>query len=212
MTSLDRLGTVSLTDSQTDSPLGDVPSPAQNSRELSKDLYGKLRSVAASYLSQERRDHTLQPTALANEAYLKLLQAGQVDGVSRGQLIWMAARAMRQILVDHARKKRAQKRSGVEGGGGGGGKRVPLDDAVAAYEEHTGGLPELDSALQMLERVDPELLRIVELRFFGGLTEVEISEELGVSVRTVRRGWSFARLWLADRLRQQARADNDDAR
>lgn len=179
-----------------------VPEHDAGAVALTPDLYQRLRHVAAAYLSQERRDHTLQPTALANEAYLKLLQAGLVGSDQTADLVWMAARAMRQILVDHARKKRAQKRVGSNGEGGPAGRRVPLDDAVALYEQHTGGLPELDSALLSLERHDPELLRIVELRFFGGLTEAEIAEQLSVSVRTVRRGWAFARLWLAREIRR----------
>lgn len=160
---------------------------------LEPDLYTHLRGIAARYLSRERPDHTLQPTALVHEAYLRLQRDGQLQGPDREGLIALAAHAMRLVLVDHARRRRADKRGGT-------GQRVPLDDTLLLFESSADGLIELDSALEKLERRQPGLARIVDLRFFGGLTEEETARELGVSVRSVRRGWAFARLWLAAEL------------
>lgn len=167
--------------------------------ELEPTLYADLREVAAAHLARERPDHTLQPTALVHEAFLRLSKSGRM-GLERKDLVCLASRAMRCILVDHARRRRAEKR-------GGGGVRVPLDRAIARYEHGGLDLLELHSALEKLERAEPGLARIVELRFFGGLTEEETGAELGVSVRTVRRGWSFARLWLAAELKRDSGGD-----
>lgn len=157
------------------------------------EVYDHLRGIAYRYLSRERRDHTLQPTALVHEAYLRLLQQRNVKGLDRQSFVCGAARAMRFVLVDHARRRSAAKRGGPL-------TRVPLDAAVSAYEERSVDLIELDDALTRLSSSDPQLGQIVEMRFFGGMTESEIGDVLGVSVRTVERSWRFARMWLCREL------------
>jgi RNA polymerase sigma factor (TIGR02999 family) len=156
-------------------------------------LYEELRRLAASFLQRERPGHTLQPTALVHEALLKCSRWPGVDTLDKPTFVATAARAMRIVLVDHARRKRAEKR-------GGGRPGVPLDAAMALYEESVSDLVALDEALERLGALDPQLARIVELRFFGGLTEAEIAADLGVSHRTVTRAWRFARVWLAHEL------------
>ncbi len=160
---------------------------------LAPGVYERLRAIAAGFLSRERPDHTLQPTALAHEAYARVLRSGRLAGAGPEEALTLVSGAMRRVLVDHARRRRAVKR-------GGGGTRVPLDAAVERYESSAGDLMELDSALRELESREPRLARIVELRFFGGLTEEEAAALLGVTARTVRRGWAFARVWLAERV------------
>ncbi|MBZ5533988.1 MAG: sigma-70 family RNA polymerase sigma factor [Acidobacteriia bacterium] len=159
--------------------------------QLFSVVYDELRRLAAGYLRRERPDHTLQPTALVHEAYLRLVEQTEQNWQNRAHFLGIGARLMRQILVDHARKHNAGKR-------GGGEQPVSLYD----FEVAAPGIlsPEelivLDDALSKLEAFDHRLSRIVELRFFGGLTEEEISHLLGISVRTVKRDWSVARAWL----------------
>lgn len=153
------------------------------------DMYDDLRRLACTYLSRQSRDHTLQPTALVHEAYLRLVQQDNPPARGRTHCFCLAAKAMRSVLVDHARRRKAAKR-------GGGARRVPLDDVVAMYEDRALNLLVLDEALNDLAALDPQLVRIVEMRFFGGLTEREIAGVMGVSERTVRREWSVARMWL----------------
>ncbi|MFM9996634.1 MAG: ECF-type sigma factor [Phycisphaerales bacterium] len=160
---------------------------------LAPGVYERLRAIAAGFLSRERPDHTLQPTALAHEAYARVVKSGRLAGAEPEEALTLISGAMRRVLVDHARRRRAVKR-------GGGGTRVPLDTVVERYETSAGDLMELDSALRELETRESGLARIVELRFFGGLTEDETAAQLGVTPRTVRRGWAFARVWLAQRL------------
>jgi len=164
---------------------------------IEHELYARLRAVAAAFLSRERPDHTLQPTALVHEAYVRLSSAGRLEGLGPGDLFALASRAMRCILVDHARRTRAAKR-------GGNGRREPLDQTAASYERSAHDLIGLEMALQRLERLEPALSEIVNLRFFGGLTEEEVAGALGVSARTVRRAWAFARLWLAQELKRES--------
>ncbi len=152
-------------------------------------VYAELRRLAASYLSRERQGHTLQPTALVHEAYVRLVDQRQIDWNNRAQFIGLAAVMMRRILVNHARDRVADKR-------GGGAEHVPLTLAGEGI-----GAPELDlldlhEALNDLTSADPRKGRIVELKFFGGLTTTEIAENLGLSVATVERDWKFARAWL----------------
>ena len=152
-------------------------------------VYAELRRLAASYLSRERQGHTLQPTALVHEAYVRLIDQRQIDWHNRAQFIGLAAVMMRRILVNHARDRIADKR-------GGGAEHVPLTLAGEGI-----GAPELDlldlhEALNDLTETDPRKGRIVELKFFGGLTTAEIAENLGLSVATVERDWKFARAWL----------------
>ncbi len=152
-------------------------------------VYEDLRRLASSYLSRQPRNHTLDPTALVHEAYLRLIQQGNLSTMDRTHCYCVAAKAMRSVLVDHARRKKAVKR-------GGDGRRVPIDDVVAMYEAKAFDLVVLDEALTALTALDPQLTRIVELRFFGGMTEREIGDALGVSERTVRREWKLAKMWL----------------
>ncbi len=152
-------------------------------------VYAELRRLAARYMRQERRDHTLQPTALVHEAYLKLIEQRRVDWQSRAHFYCVAARLMRRILVDHAREVKASKRAGSR-------YRVPLEADVARTEEKSGELLAIDQALDRLLKHNPRQAQIVELRFFGGCSEEEIAHMLAISVRTVKRDWSVARAWL----------------
>jgi RNA polymerase sigma-70 factor (ECF subfamily) len=152
-------------------------------------VYGELRRLAAAYLRGERPGHTLQPTALVHEAYVRLINQRQIDWTNRAQFIGIAAVMMRRILVNHARDRIAGKR-------GGGAEHVPLTlagDGIGAPEVN---LLDLHDALTDLSESDPRKGRIVELKFFGGLTTEEIAETLDVSVATVERDWKFARAWL----------------
>ena len=149
-------------------------------------VYAELRRLAAARLRAERPDHTLQPTALVHEAYLRLAEQRSVAWVNRGHFFRIAARIMRRILVDHARRRRARKRDAA-----------PL--RLVAAEETADRAPELvalDSALTSLEKLDPQQARVIELRFFGGLTVEETAEATGVSTATVKREWRTARAWL----------------
>jgi RNA polymerase sigma-70 factor, ECF subfamily len=152
-------------------------------------VYAELRRLAASYLSRERPGHTLQPTALVHEAYMRLLDQRQVDWANRAQFMGLAAVMMRRILVNHARDRVADKR-------GGGAEHVPLtlggEDIGAAEVD----LLDLHDALTRLSESDPRKGQIVELKFFGGLTTDEIADTLRVSTATVERDWKFARAWL----------------
>jgi RNA polymerase sigma factor (TIGR02999 family) len=149
-------------------------------------LYRELHSLAASYLRRERKDHTLQATALVHEAYLQMVDQSKVQVQSRTHFFAIAANLMRQILVQHARKHRAAKR--------GGGNKVELDDNVAVVSPVAGcDVIALDQALDKLAELDPRQARIVELRYFGGLTEEEIAQVLEVSVVTVQRDWRIAK-------------------
>ena len=157
--------------------------------QLMPAVYTELHRVAVSYLRREQAGHTLQPTALVHEAYLRLVDESRVDWHSRAHFFGVAARLMRQILVDHARRRHAAKR-------GGGAFKVTLEDARANYEPPDLDLLALDHALNELAALDPQQSRVVELRFFGGLTLEETAEALGVSSKTVARDWEFARAWL----------------
>jgi len=157
--------------------------------ELLALVYEELHRLAGSFLAGERRDHTLQPTALVHEAWLRLNGDTPHAWHNRAQFVAVAARAMRRVLLDHARRRAAQKR-------GGSGERVPLDDTLEAFERGGLHLLDLDEALGRLEALDPELVRLVELRFFAGASNEEVARTLGVSTRTVERGWSTARSWL----------------
>lgn len=150
-------------------------------------VYAELRRLAAAQLRAERPDHTLQPTALVHEAYLRLAQQRSVAWANRGHFFRIAARIMRRILVDHARRRRALKRDAE-----------PLRLAASGVEpmDRAPELVALDSALDSLEKIDPEQARIVELRFFGGLTVEEAAEATGVSTATIKREWRTARAWL----------------
>lgn len=152
-------------------------------------VYGELRRLAHSYMRNERAGHTLQTTAIIHEAYLRMIDAGQVRLENRAHFFAVAARLMRQILVDLARTRGYQKR-------GGGAQQVSLDEAMTVNPEQSDDLVALDDALDALARLDQRQSQVVELRFFGGLTEEEIGEVLKVSSRTVRSDWRLARSWL----------------
>ena len=162
-------------------------------------VYGELRRLAHHYLRDERPGHTLQTTALVHEAYLRLQEKGLARFENRGHFFAMAAQLMRQILVDHARGRRAAKR-------GGGNHKVTLDDACGLMKGRAVDVIALDDALNGLARLDPHQSRIVELRFFGGLSIEETAEALGVSPATVKRHWSTARLWLYQEMSRQGKA------
>lgn len=156
-------------------------------------VYGELRRLAAQHLRKERAGHTLQPTALVNEVYLRLQGQAPVEWQDRAHFFGFAARLMRQILVDHARAHCAAKR---------GGARTPmaLDDVMAISPESMEDILELNSALDRLADIDQQAAQVVELRFLMGLSAEETAEALGISERQVVRHWAFARPWLVREL------------
>jgi RNA polymerase sigma factor (TIGR02999 family) len=157
-------------------------------------VYDELRRLARAYLGRERAGHTLQPTALVNEAYLRLVDQRSVRWQNRAHFFGIAAQLMRRLLVDHARAANAEKR-------GGGIPRLELDAAENAVAPESGvDLEELDRALERLARIDPRQSRIVELRYFAGATNEETAEALGIAVATVKRDWTVARAWLRHEL------------
>ncbi|MEZ5976326.1 MAG: sigma-70 family RNA polymerase sigma factor [Planctomycetota bacterium] len=162
--------------------------------ELLPFVYAELRRVAGSCMRSERHEHTLQPTALVHEAYLRLLGSEETPHwQDRQHFIRVAARAMRNVLVDHARRRNAAKRGGAE-------SPVPLDQVVASFEEQSLDVLALHDCLEQLAEADSELAKLVELRFFGGLTIEETARVLDRSPATVERRWKAARMWLRDRL------------
>lgn len=160
-------------------------------------VYEELRRLAASYLSRERPDHTLQPTALVHEAYLRLINQRRVDWRNRAQFVGLTAGIMRRILVNHARDRGAAKRAGNR-------ERVSLSLVNAAAGAADVDLIALEDALERLALLDERKARVVELRFFGGLTVEEIAAVLEVSRATIEREWSFARAWLYDAIQDTA--------
>jgi RNA polymerase sigma factor (TIGR02999 family) len=158
-------------------------------------VYDELKRQALRFISRERKDHTLQPTALVHEAYLRLVDQTVLKAENRTHFFSIAARLMRQILVDHARQKNAEKR-------GGSAERLSLEDVDVAPEESAADILSLHEALARLETLDQRKARVVEMRFFGGMNEAEIAEVLGVNEKTVRRDWQFAKLWLFRALSQ----------
>ena len=152
-------------------------------------VYDEFRALARHYLTQERANHTLQPTALVHEAYMKLVDQTRVDWQGRNHFFAVAAQAMRRILVDHARSRQRDKR-------GGGRARVALDEAIALSPQKDEDVLALDEALEKLAQLDPRQAKVVELRFFGGLSVEETAEVLGISTQSVLRDWKLARAWL----------------
>lgn len=169
----------------------------QGDSEAFEDLlplvYDELRRLAASYLRKERRDHTLQPTALVHEAYLRLSGGVSLDLQDRAHFFTVAARAMRRVLVDHARRHRADKRIGVD-------RKVSLDDAPEIPIVVDIDVLAVHEALELLAQIEPRQAQLVELRYFGGLSNPEAAEVQRVSVKTVERDWRIARAWLHHRL------------
>jgi RNA polymerase sigma factor (TIGR02999 family) len=161
--------------------------------ELTPLVYEELRRLAHHYMEGERPDHTLQTTALVNEAYLRLADQTASNWQSRAHFFAVAARAMRQILVSYARSNRAQKR-------GGGAARIELDESAILSPEQSKEIVDLHEALERLGTIDSRKARVVELKYFGGLNYDEIAEVMKVSTVTVRRDWVFAKAWLYDEL------------
>lgn len=172
---------------------GGLGASPQAAAELFPVVYLELRRLAGSILRGESSGHTLQATALVNEAYLKLLGAEAASFQSRAHFFAVAARMMRQILVDHARKRLAGKR-------GGGAKKLELKEALVVSETNADEFLALHEALEALEEFDARKARVVEMRYFSGMTGEEIAEALGVSVPTVTRELRVAQAWLAARL------------
>ena len=164
---------------------------ARAREEMLPLVYDELRRLASWHLARERPGHTLQPTALVHEAYLRLIDQQQVDWRNRAQFIGVAAVMMRRILVTHARGRNAAKRGGAV-------QRVPLSDIDPAGSELNVDVIMLHDALDQLHALDERKSRVVELRFFGGLSTDEIAEVLQISPVTVKRDWTFARAWLYD--------------
>jgi RNA polymerase sigma factor (TIGR02999 family) len=158
-------------------------------------VYDELKRLARAYMRRERPDHTLQTTALVHEAYLKLVRQQAVNWQGRSHFFGIAAQLMRRILIDHARGHLRKKRGGEN-------VVLPLDEALVFSPEHSEELVRLNDALERLSKLDPRQGKIVELRFFGGLSVEETSEFLGVSAKTVKRDWAVAKVWLHSELRR----------
>ena len=156
-------------------------------------VYHELHRLAKSYMRRERQDHTLQPTALVNEAYLKLAQ-GDVNWANREHFIGVAANVMRRVLVDYARQHRAEMRGGAR-------KRVELDEGLAITVDRVDDVLMVDELLERLKIDRPRQARVVELRYFGGLSLEQIASLLDVSSRSVKRDWALARIWLFQQMR-----------
>ena len=161
---------------------------ASAAEKLMPLVYNELHRLARSYMGRERTDHTLQPTALINEAYLRLAN-DEVDWQNRQQFIAVAANVMRRILVDRARKRRSEKR-------GGGLKRVDLNEEVAICQQDSSEVLALHDALNRLEKLNARQVKVVEMRYFAGLSVEEIGCILNMSPRSVKRDWALARIWL----------------
>ena len=184
---------------------GEVTILLKQAREGNRDaaeklvaaVYSQLRKIARRFLSQERANHTLQATALVHEAYLQMIDQKEMNWANRAHFFGVSAQLMRHILVDHARARNAEKRGGAaakvsldETG------VIPLDFVATMQEQHYPQLIMLDTALSKLEQLDPQQSRVIELRFFGGLTEEEIATVMDISLSTVKREWKAARAWL----------------
>ncbi|MEQ1690078.1 MAG: ECF-type sigma factor [Gemmatimonas sp.] len=165
-------------------------------------VYAELHQIAERHMARERDDHTLQPTALVHEAYVRLAHGAAFDADSRMHFLRLASQVMRRVLVDHARSRQAAKR--------GGALLVTLDESAAGHEAPLLDMLALDDALTRLAAAEPRCAEVVTLRFFAGLEVAEIADALGVSTATVKRDWRFARAWLANALDVAAPADERD--
>lgn len=159
-------------------------------------VYDELRRLAGAYMRREREDHTLQATALVHEAYIKLVKQTPVNWQGRSHFIGIAAHLMRRILIDHARGHLREKRGGTQ-------QAVPLDEAFVFSPGQSAELLKLDEALERLAKLDARQGKIVELRFFGGMSVEETAEFLSISPKTVKRDWSMAKAWLLGELREK---------
>ncbi len=171
---------------------------SEASTELLEVLYHELHQVAAQLMQRERSDHTMQPTALVHEAFLRLIGTEDARWNDRVHFLRVAARAMRRALIDHARARQTDKRGGANW------QKVTLVDDVADGAHGPESLLAVDETLSRLESFDPQLAQIVELRFFGGLKDREIGVALGTSERSVQRGWRTARAWLMREMKQDS--------
>jgi RNA polymerase sigma factor (TIGR02999 family) len=166
---------------------------------LAEVVYPELKRIAARYLQNERRGHTLQPTALVNEVYVRLVGQMERDWTNRCQFYGVAAQLMRWILVDHAKARRASRRGGTR-------HRVELIEGLAVSEDRLDEVLMVDEALTRLAELHARKGRVVELKFFGGLTEEETAAVLSVDTRTVRRDWNFAKAWLYAEMEKKTQA------
>jgi len=169
------------------------PGDRQAEEQLFADVYTELHAIAAKYLHRERNSHTLQPTALVHEAYLKLVGQSRVDWQGRAHFLAAAAHAMRQILVDHARRHRAAKRGGNQ-------HRIALDDNLVIESHRNLDLLAIEDALTKLAKLDSRQAQMIELRFFGGLSIAEVAKVMAMSKRSVEREWTMVRAWLRQEL------------
>jgi RNA polymerase sigma factor (TIGR02999 family) len=177
--------------------LGDVrQGDADAANKLMEAVYSDLRGIARHFFASERPDHTLQPTALVHEAWLRIFSGAEVDWRDRSHFFAVAARQMRRILVDHGREFRAAKR--------GNGFKVTLDEAQQASPLRACEIGEVDELLDRLQRTDAMAAKVVEMKFFAGMTDQEIADELGCSHSTVRRDWDFAKAWLVRQMTDSA--------
>jgi RNA polymerase sigma-70 factor (ECF subfamily) len=175
----------------------------QAAQDLLPLVYAELHRLAKSYMRRERPDHTLQATALINEAYLRL--AGEeIDWKNRAHFIGLSAQVMRRVLVDHARARSAEHR-------GGGLQRVEMQDELAISPEKLDQVQQIDDLLKKLETVNPRQSRVVELRYFGGLTFEEIAGLLELTSRTVKSDWALARIWMLDQLQPGAKPPKEES-
>lgn len=178
--------------------MSEIQTGPEGREPLLAELYAELRALAARHLKGERRDHTLQPTALVHEAYLRMNGRPGLEIRGRTHFLAVASIAMRRVLVDHARARTAQKR-------GGGATHVTVGEGNAISEDRTQDVLQVDAALERLAAEDPEAARVVEMKFFAGMSEVEIAQVLGVTDRWVRKLWAYARV----RLRQEFDSSGD---
>jgi len=172
------------------------PSDAEAQARLMAMIYPELKQIAELRMSRERKDHTLQPTALVNEFFLQLVRQQHVPWKSRGHFLAVASRAMRRLLVDHARARNAEKR-------GGSGEKLQLEFVDLADRETLFDALEINDLLDRLALEEPRMAQIVELRCFGGLTHREIAEVVDIEERTVKRDWQLARAWLYGQMKGQ---------
>jgi RNA polymerase sigma-70 factor (ECF subfamily) len=173
----------------------------RNSRLVSA-LYPELKRIAEYRMRHERKDHTLQPTALVNEFFLELAKSEEMSWRTRAHFLAVASRAMRRYLIDHARAHSAEKRGGSR-------VKIDLDTLALAHPRNTVDVMDFNEILTRLETNDPRAAQVVELRCFGGLTHAEIAQCIGVDERTVKRDWQLARAWIAGQLRISEKVDPD---
>jgi RNA polymerase sigma-70 factor (ECF subfamily) len=158
-------------------------------------VYAELHRLAAGYMRRERADHTLQPTALINQAYLRIAQQKNIEWQNHAHFIGFVANVMRRVLVDHARERYAEMRGGKQ-------IRVELDEGHAVTAKPSAEVLKLEDALTRLEKLNPRQAKVVEMRYFGGFSVEEIAVALGISPRSVKRDWALAKLWLFDEVKE----------